>query len=371
MSNTSKITELPSKIPAMAFKKVGADAERWEYTPKNFTEDDVDLVVLSCGICGSDKHQINNDWGLIFPDGPPEKCLLPLVPGHEVVGRAIRVGKNAQGKFKVGDVLGLGAQAYRCMECERCKSGLDNSCVKGKSTYAFKFTDEANKELVQHYGGFSGALRTHYSMLVKVPEGFDQKYVGPLLCAGVTTFAPLSDFKVGKGQKIGIIGIGGLGHLAIQFASKMGADVVAISRSDKKKELALKLGAKEYINTSKDKPFEMYMGTFDMLLVTAAGGSFSVPDHAPLVKPKGRIHIVGAVGKPLTIPVFSLIMTQISVSGSAIGSMKQMEEMLEFAAKNDVKPMIETFPHTKANEAIAKMEAGTLRFRAVLLNDLM
>ena len=303
-------------------------------------------------------------------------CLLPicfrLSPGHEIVGRALRVGKNAQNKFKIGDIIGLGPLCYACGECEQCKNGDDNACAQNKMTYTFKFTDEANTTPVQHYGGFAAGLRTHHSFLVKIPGGIPLQYVGPLLCAGVTVFAPMNQHNIKNGSVVGIIGIGGLGHLAIQFAHKLGAHVIAFSRSDSKKDFALKLGADEYVNTSQKNAVDKYMRKLDMLLVTGAGDSFSIEDHAPLCKPKyGRLHIVAAIGKPMEVQAMTLIMTQISISGSAAGSTGDAEKMLIFAAENDIKPIIETFPHTRANEALGKVRDGSIRFRAVLENDLL
>eukprot|EP00161_Ancyromonas_sigmoides_P004398 TRINITY_DN1443_c0_g1_i1.p1 TRINITY_DN1443_c0_g1~~TRINITY_DN1443_c0_g1_i1.p1 ORF type:complete len:430 (-),score=179.29 TRINITY_DN1443_c0_g1_i1:96-1310(-) len=371
-AHIAHVTALPESIPAMAAMQPGKTVEKWAYTPKVATPEDVDFIVSHCGLCHSDVHTITDDWDVLKP-GQPD-TMLPMVPGHEVVGRVTAVGSAAASRFAVGDIVGLGAQSYKCGDCLHCNAADDNACLTKRITYSHKVIDDANPAPgQQHYGGFASALRTHHSMLFKVPAGLDPSLVGPLMCAGITTYAPLEDHQV-AGKKVGILGVGGLGHLAIQFASKgFGAETVAISRGTGKKDLCMELGATAFLDSTNEEDVKKHLGTFDVLLVTAAGGSFDLEKHLKWCRPKrGRIHIVGAIDEPMKIAAFPLILAGgVSISGSLLGTSEQMLRMFDMCVDKGIRPMIKVFPHSEANTAIAEMLDNKLKFRAVLKNDLL
>lgn len=357
---------VPASIKAMGYLEKGAQATPYEYAPKPFAKMDADIVVTHNGVCATDKHMVDNDWGM---------SRYPLVPGHEVVGRVLAVGAGVT-HLKAGDVVGLGAQCQACdgkADCEWCTGGLDNLCAERKFTYMGNTVDETGEHV--HHGGFSSFLRTDSRYLFKIPEGIAPEHVGPLMCGGLTVAAPLYEFGKNsfeaKGKKIGVIGLGGLGHMAVQFVAKMGAEAVAISRGTSKKPFASELGATAFIDSTDAEDMKAHAGSFHYLLVCVSGGKFDAMHYIPLLRAYGVLHVVGIPDEPLVLPVMALMFQRITVSSSPIGSSPQMKAMLDFAAAKGVKPIIEVFPHSKANEAMQKVRDGSIRFRAVLQNDLV
>lgn len=355
--------QIPQKIPSMAALEAKAKVESYEYPVKPLAKLDADIRVTYNGVCASDIHMIDNDWGM---------SRYPLVPGHEVVGHVLAVGSEVT-HLKVGDVVGLGAQAQACGECENCKAGIDNLCPSRKFTYFENTIDETGEHV--HHGGFSSYLRTDSRYLFKIPQGYPEKYVGPLMCGGLTVAAPLYDFAGGSwdlsGKRVGIVGIGGLGHMAIQFASKMGAETIAVSRGTSKKQFCEELGATGFINSSDPKDLEANAGKLHYLLFCVSGGTIDINNYVGLMRPYGTLHFVGVPEQFENFNIMPLIFNRLSLSGSPIGSSKQMKAMLEFAAQNNIKPIIEEFTHKKANDAISKVRDGSIRFRAVMKNDLV
>jgi uncharacterized zinc-type alcohol dehydrogenase-like protein len=355
--------QIPDQITAMAAMEARAPVQDYRYPPKPLARLDADIRVTYTGVCATDVHMIDNDWDL---------SRYPLVPGHEVVGHVIAVGAGVT-HLEVGDVVGLGALAQACGHCENCEAGIDNLCPERKFTYFENTVDETGEHV--HHGGFSAYLRTDARYLFKVPDGYGEEYVGPLMCGGLTVAAPLYEFAGNswnlEGKRVGIVGIGGLGHMAIQFASKMGADTVAISRGTDKKPFCEELGATGYIASSAAKDMAANAGTLDYLLFCVSGGTMDINHYVGLMRPYGVLHFVGVPDEVVNFSLMPLMFGRLTLSSSPIGSSNQMRAMLEFAAANDIKPIIEEFTHRTANEAMQKVRDGTIRFRAVLRNDLI
>ena len=272
-----------------------------------------------------------------------------------------------------GDVVGLGALAQACGECESCREGIDNLCPNRKFTYFENTVDETGEHV--HHGGFSSYLRTDARFLFKIPDGYGEKYVGPLMCGGLTVAAPLYEFAGGtwdlRGKRVGIVGIGGLGHMAIQFAAKMGAETIAVSRGTRKREFCEELGASGFIDSSDSGAMESNAGTLHYLLFCVSGGVMDINHYVGLMRPYGVLHFVGVPERVENFSLMPLMFSRLTLSSSPIGSSAQMRAMLEFAAEHDIKPIIEEFTHQTANEAMEKVRDGSIRFRAVLRNDLI
>jgi uncharacterized zinc-type alcohol dehydrogenase-like protein len=355
--------QIPEQIAAMAAMEAKTPVVDYQYPPKPLAKRDADIRVTYTGVCATDVHMIDDDWGL---------SRYPLVPGHEVVGHVIAVGEDVT-HLKVGDVVGLGALAQACGHCESCEAGIDNLCPERKFTYFENTVDETGEHV--HHGGFSSYLRTDARFLFKIPEGYGEEYVGPLMCGGLTVAAPLYEFAGDswdlKGKRVGVVGIGGLGHMAIQFASKMGADTVAISRGTDKKPFCEALGATGYIASSDAEDMAANAGTLDYLLFCVSGGTMDINHYVGLMRPYGTLHFVGVPEEVVNFSLMPLMFGRLTLSSSPIGSSDQMRAMLEFAAANDIKPIIELFTHKTANEAMQKIRDGSIRFRAVLENDLI
>lgn len=355
--------QIPQQIAAMAAMKAKADVEGYRYPPKPLAKLDADVRVTYNGVCGSDIHMIDNNWGL---------SRYPLVPGHEVVGHVIALGSDVA-HLKVGDVVGLGAQCQADGTCEFCEQGLDNLCPSRRFTYFGTTVDETGEHV--HHGGFSSYLRTDSRYLFKVPDGYGEEYVGPLMCGGLTVAAPLYEYANStwdlSGKRVGIVGIGGLGHMAVQFAAKMGAEVFAVSRGTKKRSFCEELGATGFIDSSDPKSMAAHAGKLHYLMFCVSGGNIDLNDYVGLMRPYGVLHFVGTPDQIDNFSIMPMLFQRLTLSASPIGSSDQMRAMLEFAATNDVKPIIEMFTHKTANEAIAKVRDGSIRFRAVLKNDLI
>ncbi len=354
---------IPEQIAAMAAMQPKADVQDYSYPPKPLAKLDADVRVTYTGVCATDVHMIDNDW---------ELSRYPLVPGHEVVGHVLAVGDDVT-HLQVGDVVGLGALAQACGDCEHCNDGIDNLCPERKFTYFENTVDETGEHV--HHGGFSAYLRTDSRFLFRIPEGYGEKYVGPLMCGGLTVAAPLYEFAGDtwnlQGKRVGIVGIGGLGHMAIQFAAKMGAETYAVSRSPRKKEFCEDLGAVGFVNSSDSEAMAAHAGKLHYLLFCVSGGVMDINHYVVLMRPYGVLHFVGVPERVENFSLMPLMFQRLSLSSSPIGSSEQMRKMLKFAAANDIKPIIEEFTHKTANEAIRKIRDGSIRFRAVLKNDLV
>ncbi|KAI5811444.1 NADP-dependent alcohol dehydrogenase [Peziza echinospora] len=332
-----------------------------EFTPKKFTEDDVDIEVSHCGICGSDVHTLTSGW---YP------TPYPVCVGHEIVGTAVSVGSNVK-HIKVGDRVGLGAQCGSCLkpDCYDCTNHQENYCPNIVQTYAAKYpTGETS------YGGYANYTRAPGHFIFKIPEALSSEAAAPLLCAGATVYAPLIHNGAGPGKTVGIAGIGGLGHLAILFAKALGVDkVVAISRTSSKKEDAFKLGADQFIATAEDKDWNKTNArTLDIIISTVNDKDMPINKYIDLLRTKGSYIQVGlSEGTEYLPPVaqLPLLLREIRIGGSLVASPNEIREMLQLAADKGVKPWTTSFPMNQVNEALTRFNAGEPRFRFVLVNE--
>lgn len=330
------------------------------FTPKPFEETDVDIQVTHSGICGSDIHTLRSGWS------PTD---YPCCVGHEIVGRAVRVGRQVKRPIKIGDLVGVGAQSASCLrpDCEECSSGYENHCIRQTQTYNSKYKDGSKA-----YGGYATYSRVPGHFVFRIPDGLSAADAAPMMCGGVTVYNPLVMNGCGPGKKIGIIGVGGLGHFGILFAKALGADkVVGISRSRSKRDDVLKMGADEYIATEEDKDWnKRNRASLDLLICTVSSPKMPLVKYLQLLKTHGQLIQVGVPEDSLPgFNVFSLIMKGAKIGGSSIGNPQQIEDMLALAAEKAIKPWIEQRPMTDANKAIVDMEDGKARYRYVLVND--
>ncbi|RFU25607.1 hypothetical protein B7463_g10725, partial [Scytalidium lignicola] len=330
-----------------------------EFEPKTWTEDDVDIKVTHCGICGSDLHTLRSGWG---------PTHYPCCVGHEIVGEAVKVGKNVK-HIKVGDRCGVGAQQYSCMkpDCEDCSTGMVNYCKNPIFTYNSRYPDGSRS-----YGGYADYHRSPSYFVVKIPDELSSAEAAPMLCAGITVWNPLVQNGAGPGKKIGIVGIGGLGHFGLLWAKHLGCEkVVAISRSSSKKEEALKLGATEFIATEEDPDWvKTHSRSLDLIVSTVSGPDMPLGGYLGLLRTNGQFIQVGAPeDKFPAFNAFSLISKGVKIGGSHIGNPQQIAELLEFAAKKGIHPQIEERPMKDANQVVIDMEKGNARYRYVLVNE--
>ncbi|MCP5207661.1 MAG: NAD(P)-dependent alcohol dehydrogenase [Hahellaceae bacterium] len=332
-------------IKAYAANEAKGKLTPYEYDPGPLGANDVEIEVHYCGICHSDLSMINNEWGM---------SNYPLVPGHEVAGVIAAVGANVK-HLALGQAVGLGWHAGYCQSCNPCHTGDHNLCASAQGT------------IVGRHGGFADKVRAQASSVVAIPEGVDLKSAGPLFCGGVTVFNPLVQFDIKPTSKVGVIGIGGLGHMALQFLNAWGCEVTAFTSSEAKKKEALTLGAHHTLDSRSADALNAAAGQFDLILSTV-NVKLDWDLYLSTLSPKGRLHFVGATLEPLDINVFSLIMAQRTVSGSPVGSPATIAKMLEFAKRHKIAPKIEVFPMEQVNEAIAHLESGKAHYRVVLSN---
>ena len=340
MSSSESIVET---FTGWAAKAPGAPLEPHTYDPGPLGAEEVEVAVEYCGICHSDQSMIDNEWG---------NARYPFIPGHEVVGSVVRLGPQARG-LKLGQRVGIGWYKGSCMHCSSCMEGSHQLCGTVKPT------------IVGSNGGFADRLRSHWAWAVPLPDGLDPALVGPLFCAGSTVFSPLLDFDVKPTDKVGVVGIGGLGHLALGFLNAWGCEVTAFTSSLSKQEEAKRLGAHKVVASTDSAALKAIAGSLDFLLVTA---SADLDWNAMLgtLRGKGRLHFVGIVPSAIPVHVFNLIPKQKSLSGSPVGSPANMATMLEFCARHQILPQVEHFPMSKVNEAIDHLRAGKARYRVVL-----
>ncbi|HEY4149823.1 MAG TPA: NAD(P)-dependent alcohol dehydrogenase [Chitinophagaceae bacterium] len=324
----------------------------WSFERREPGPHDVQFDILFCGVCHSDLHQIKDEWG---------GSIFPMVPGHEIVGRVTKVGSHVK-KFKVGDLAGTGCLVDSCRVCDNCKEGLEQLCTNGHSqTYNGLEQDKKTPT----YGGYSNRIVVHEDFTLKVPENLDLAAVAPLLCAGITTYSPLRHWKVGKGHKIGVLGLGGLGHMAVKFAAAFGAEVTMLSTSPAKEADARRLGAHKFVLTSDPAQLDAVKSYFNFIIDTvSAPHDYNL--YLSLLKTDG-IHIcVGAPPTPTMIHAFSLIPGRKSLVGSLIGGLPETQEMLDFCAKHNIVSDIELVAMKDVQSAYDRMLKGDVRYRFVI-----
>lgn len=337
---------MSNKIRAYATHKKGARLEPFEFEPGPLGDEQVEIAVSHCGICHSDLSMIDNEWG---------NSTFPLVPGHEVAGIVRAVG-DAVKTVRVGQRVGLGWYSASCMACAQCMSGDHNLCSTAEQT------------IVQRHGGFSDRVRAHWAWTVPLPEQLASEHAGPLFCGGATVFNPMVQFDVKPTDRVGVIGIGGLGHLAVQFLNKWGCEVCAFTSTDAKRAEAERLGARHVVNSRDSAAMKNIAGTLDFVISTV-NVSLDWGAIIETLAPKGRLHVVGAALEPIPVAAFSLITGQKSVSGSPNSSPEVIAKMLAFCARHDIAPVIEKFPMSKVNDALTHLREGKARYRIVLEND--
>ncbi len=330
-------------INAYAAFEAKGELKPYQYDPGELADDQVELDVLACGICHSDLSIIDNEWGISH---------YPVVAGHEVVGKISQIGKNVK-HLNVGDTVGLGWHSGYCNSCKQCHNGEHNLCQTAQPT------------IVGHYGGFADKVRAAANSVVVIPEGMDPIKAGPLFCGGITVFNPLVQYDIKPTDKVAVIGIGGLGHLALKFLNAWGCEVTAFTSSDAKREEALRLGAHHTLNSRDEDEIASAAGRFD-LIISTVNVKLDWNLYLSTLAPKGRLHFVGATLEPLDINLFSMLLSQRTVSASPVGSPAVIADMLEFARLHNIEPQVETFAFEQINDAIKHLREGNAHYRVVL-----
>jgi uncharacterized zinc-type alcohol dehydrogenase-like protein len=336
-----------SEIHALAAMQAHGKLEPFSYDPGPLGDEQVDIDVQYCGMCHSDLSMLFNDFGM---------TRFPFVPGHEAIGKIVALGQNA--KFlKIGQMVGLGWNSGSCLHCRQCLNGDHNLCENLEAT------------IIGRHGAFGTRVRSHWCWATPLPEGLDPAIAGPLLCAGVTVFNPLVQFEVKPTDRVGVIGIGGLGHLALQFLDKWGCHVTAFTTSASKADEAKKMGADAVLDTNSPQQIQKAAGSFDFILSTVAAPNLDLNPYIVALAPKGHFHIVGLIPEVRT-SLYPMLMGQKSIASSPSGPPAAVIAMLDFCARHKIAPVTEEFPMTSANEAVEHLHAGKARYRIVLKNDL-
>ena len=315
------------------------------------TESDVQIEILFCGICHSDLHTVRNEWSSIMP------TVYPCVPGHEIVGRVTKVG-SAVTKFKPGDLAGVGCLVDSDHTCPNCKDGLEQLCPN--QTLTFNSPDKHLGGVT--YGGYSESIVVDEHFVLRVPANLDLAGVAPLLCAGITTYSPMRRWGNLNGKKVGVVGLGGLGHMGVKFARAFGAHVVVFTTSPKKKEDALRLGAHEVIISTNAEEMQKHAGTFNFILDTIAA-EHDINAYINMLGRDGNITLVGAPEKPFAVSAFALLFGRRSLSGSLIGGIPETQEMLDFCGKHNITADVEVIPIQKVNEAYERLAKSDVKYR--------
>jgi uncharacterized zinc-type alcohol dehydrogenase-like protein len=330
-------------IKAYAAFEPKGELKPFEYDPGPLKASQVEIDVASCGVCHSDLSVIDNEWGV---------SRYPVVAGHEVVGTIAQVG-DAVTNLAVGQTVGLGWQHQFCNQCAWCDGGDHNLCAKARPT------------IIGHHGGFADKVRAAANSVVAIPDGIELDSAGPLFCGGITVFNPLVQFDIKPGAKVAVIGIGGLGHLALQFLNAWGCEVTAFTSSEDKKQEALTMGAQHTLNSRDAQQIASAAARFDLVISTVSV-KLDWNLYLSTLRPKGRLHFVGMILEPLDIKPFPLIMSQYSISGSPVGSPATIAMMLEFANRHQIRPIIEKFRFDDINQAVERLRSGQAHYRVVL-----
>jgi alcohol dehydrogenase (NADP+) len=320
-------------------------------TRRDPCEHDVQIEILFCGICHSDLHQVRNEWSGVMP------TVYPCVPGHEIVGRVTKVGSTVS-KFMPGDLAAVGCMVDSDRTCPECQAGLEQFCPNFTLTY--NFPDKHLGGVT--YGGYSDSIVVDQRFVLRVPSNLDLAGVAPLLCAGITTYSPMRHWCVTKGKKVGVVGLGGLGHMGVKFGHALGAHVVVFTTSPNKKEDALRLGADEIVISTNADEMQKHAGSFDFIL-DAVSADHDINAYINLLRRDGNITLVGAPEKPLAVSAFGLIMGRRSLSGSPIGGIAETQEMLDFCGQHNIAADVEVIPVQKVNEAYERLLKSDVKYR--------
>jgi uncharacterized zinc-type alcohol dehydrogenase-like protein len=324
----------------------------WTINRRTPKPHDVEISILYCGVCHSDLHTARNEWG---------GTIYPCVPGHEIVGKITAVGTHVT-KFKVGELAGIGCLVDSCRECDNCKDGLEQYCSNGMvGTYNGQEKDGSGYT----YGGYSKSILAHEDFILRIPGNLPLEGVAPLLCAGITTYSPLRHWKIGKGHKVAVLGLGGLGHMGVKLAVSMGAEVTMLSHSPSKEKDAKRLGAHQFVLTSDEAQVKKCTGYFDFILDTVSA-DHDYNFYLTLLNTNGVMVCVGAPPSPAKVPVFNLIMGRKSFAGSLIGGIPETQEMLDYCAEHNIVSDVEVIAMKDINEAYERMLKGDVRYRFVI-----
>ena len=332
-------------ISCFAAKQTKERLVPFEYDPDKLGPWDIEVSITHCGICYSDIHLINNDWGT---------STYPLVPGHEIIGKVTAVGENVR-SLKKGHRVGIGWQRSSCLSCEWCTQGEENLCFRQEAT------------CVGHKGGFAKSIITDSRFAFPIPDVLESENAAPLLCGGATVFSPLIKHNITATKRVGVIGIGGLGHLALQFAHAFGCEVTAFSSSPDKEQEAKRFGANHFISSTDNKAMQQARNTLDFIISTV-NVALDWPGYLNILRPKGTLCFVGAVEKEISVAFGSLLSGRKSISASNIASRHEINDMLRFAAQHGIKAQTELFPMNDVNIALDKLRKNDVRYRAVLVN---
>jgi len=339
-------------VKTYAASQPSAPLRPFEIKRRAVQENDVLIEIKYCGVCHSDIHQVRDEWG---------GSIFPMVPGHEIVGIVSEVGKGVK-RFAVGDKVGVGCFVDSCRDCGACREGLEQYCERGMvATYNGMEKDGKTPT----YGGYSSRIVVDENYVLRIPANLALEVAAPLLCAGITTYSPLRHWKVGPGQKLAVVGLGGLGHMAVKLGAAMGAEVTVLSQSLKKQDDGSRLGAKHFLATSDPKTFEILKGRFDVIINTVSV-DLDWNQYLNLLKRDGTMVLLGVPPKAPPVHAASLIMKRRSLSGSLIGGIKETQEMLDFCGEHQLGSDIELIPIQKINEAYDRMLKGDVRYRFVI-----
>ena len=343
--------------PAKAYAAQSATSDMAPLTIKRRSPrpQDVQIEILYCGICHSDLHQVRNEWQSVMP------TVYPCVPGHEIVGRVVKTG-SAVKKFKEGDIAAVGCMVDSCQHCENCKAGEEQYCQNG-ATFTYNGQDKILGGVT--YGGYSESIVVDEAFALRVSEKQNLAGTAPLLCAGITTYSPLRHWKIGKGQKVGIVGLGGLGHMGVKLAKAFGAHVIVFTTSPNKTNDAIRLGADEVVISKNTAEFQKHAFSFDFIL-DCVSAEHDIASYLTLLKINGTVVMVGAPEKPLSVPAFNLLFGRKRLSGSAIGGIRETQEMLDFCAERGIVSDVEIIPIQQVNKAYERLLKGDVKYRFVI-----
>jgi uncharacterized zinc-type alcohol dehydrogenase-like protein len=342
-------------IKAFAARSATSPLAPFSIPRREPTQQDVQIEILYCGVCHSDLHQVRNEWQNAMP------TVYPCVPGHEIVGRVVKAGNRVK-KFKEGDIAAVGCMVDSCRTCASCREGLEQYCER-LPVLTYNAEDKHLGGVT--YGGYSERIVTDEAFALRVSDKLNLAGAAPLLCAGITTYSPLRHWNVRKGQKVGVVGLGGLGHMAVKFANAFGANVVLFTTSSNKSADALRLGAHEVVVSKNDAEMRKHAGSFDFILDTVSA-EHNLNAYLDLVKRDGTLTLVGAPGSPLPVAAFSLLFRRRQLAGSIIGGIRQTQEMLDFCAEHGITADVEVIGIQRINEAYERLLRGDVKYRFVI-----
>jgi len=354
-TQTSPVMEsTATRIPAKAYASMATagDLVPWDFTRRTPQAHDVQVEILYCGVCHTDIHFVRNDFGM---------SAYPLVPGHEIFGKVTAIGDHVK-KFKVGDTVGIGCLVDSCRECDNCKQDLEQYCMGG-ATYTYSAPEK--KEIGFTYGGYSNKIVCDENFILNVSDKLPLEKVAPLLCAGITTYSPLKNWKIGAGHKVAILGLGGLGHMGVKFAAAFGAEVTVLSTTASKEADAKRLGAHKFVLTSNEEQVKAVQNSFDFILDTVSA-EHDYNFYLSMLKTKGAMVCVGLPNQPAVVPAFTLVFQGRNLAGSLIGGIAETQEMLDYCAANNITSDVEVIDIKDINKAYVRMEKSDVKYRFVI-----